>query len=76
MSMQIKFNDDYKEVSTYNGVINDDYKFTVDVYWNSIDKKYIVKSVEFTDDISVTFSKKKAVKRIKSLVKEWYTLDE
>ena len=76
MSMQIKFNDDYKEVCTYNGVINDDYKFTVEVSWNSIDKKYIVKSVEFTDDISVTFSKKKAVKRIKSLVKEWYTLDE
>ena len=76
MAMQIKFNDDYKEVSTYNGVINDDYKFTVDVYWNSIDKKYIVKDVEFTDDISVTFSKKKAVKRIKSLVKEWYYLDE
>jgi len=76
MSMQIKFNDDYKEVCTYNGVINDDYKFTVDVYWNSIDKKYFVKGVEFTDDISVTFSKKKAVKRIKSLVKEWYTLDE
>jgi len=76
MAMQIKFNDDYKEVSTYNGVINDDYKFTVEVYWNSKDRKYFVKSVEFTDDISVTFSKKKAVKRIKSLVKEWYTLDE
>ena len=76
MPMQIKFNDDYKEVCTYNGVINDDYKFTVEVYFDSIYKKYIVKSVEFTDDISVTFSKKKAVKRIKSLVKEWYTLDE
>ena len=76
MSMQIKFNDDYKEVSTYNGVINDDYKFTVDVYYDSIDKKYFVKGVEFTDDISVTFSKKKAVKRIKSLVKEWYYLDD
>ena len=76
MSMQIKFKDDYKEVCTYNGVINDVYKFTVDVYWNSIDKKYIVKGVEFTDDISVNFDKDKAVKRIKSLVKEWYTLDE
>ena len=76
MSMQIKFNDDYKEVCTYNGVINDDYKFTVEVYFDSIYKKYIVKSVEFTDDISVTFSKKKAVKRIKSIVKGWYTLDE
>ena len=76
MSMQIKFNEDYKEVSTYNGVINDDYKFTVEVYWNSTDKKYIVKGVEFTDDISVNFDKDKAVIRIKSLVKEWYTLDE
>ena len=76
MPMQIKFKDDYKEVCTYNGVINDDYKFTVDVYYDSIYKKYIVKSVEFTDDISVNFDKYKAVIRIKSLVKEWYTLDE
>ena len=76
MPMQIKFKDDYKEVCTYNGVINDVYKFTVEVYFDSIDKKYIVKGVEFTDDISVNFNKKKAVKRIKSLVKEWYTLDE
>ena len=76
MAMQIEFKDDYKEVSTYNGVINDDYKFTVDVYFDSTDRKYFVKSVEFTDDISVTFSKKKAIKRIKSIVKGWYTLDE
>ena len=76
MAMQIEFKDDYKEVCTYNGVINDDYKFTVDVYYDSIDKKYFVKGVEFTDDISVTFSKKKAIKRIKSIVKGWYTLDE
>ena len=76
MSMQIKFNEDYKEVSTYNGVINDDYKFTVDVSWNSVDRKYIIKSIEFTDDISVNFDKKKAVKRIKTLVKGWYTLDD
>ena len=76
MSMQILFNDDYKEVCTYNGVINDDYKFTVDVYFDSTDKKYIVKGVEFTDDISVNFNKKKAVKRIKSLIKGWYTLEE
>ena len=76
MSMQILFKDDYKEVCTYNGVINDDYKFTVEVYFDSTDKKYIVKSVEFTDDISVKFDKDKAVIRIKSLVKEWYTLDE
>ena len=76
MSMQILFKDDYKEVCTYNGVINDDYKFTVDVYFDSTHKKYIVKSVEFTDDISVNFDKDKAVIRIKSLVKEWYTLDE
>ena len=76
MAMQIEFKDDYKEVCTYNGVINDVYKFTVEVYWNSKDRKYIIKSIEFTDDISVTFSKKKAVKRIKSIVKEWYYNDE
>ena len=76
MSMQIKFNDDYKEVCTYNGVINDDYKFTVDVYFDSKDRKYFVKNVEFTDDMSVNFDKQKAKNRIISLVKEWYYLDD
>jgi hypothetical protein len=74
--MQIKFNDDYKEVSTYTGLINEKYKFTVKVYWNSIDRKYIVKDVEFTDDMSVNFDKQKAKYRIISLVKEWYYLDD
>ena len=76
MAMQIEFKDDYKEVCTYNGVINDVYKFTVEVHWNSKDRKYIIKSIDFTDDISVNFNKKKAVKRIKSIVKEWYYLDD
>ena len=76
MAMQINFNDDYKEVSTYNGVINEVYKFTVKVHFNSIDRKYIVKEVEFTDDISVNFDKQKAKNRIISLVKEWYYLDK
>ena len=76
MAMQIEFKDDYKEICTYNGVINDDYKFTVDVYYDSIDKKYFVKGVEFTDDMGVNFDKQKAIKRIKSIVKEWYYLDE
>ena len=76
MAMQIEFKDDYKEVSTYNGVINEVYKFTVKVHFNSIDRKYIVKDVEFTDDMSVNFDKEKARKRIKSLVKEWYYLDK
>ena len=76
MAMQIEFKDDYKEVSTYTGLINEVYKFTVKVYWNSKDRIFIPKDVEFTDDISVTFSKKKAVKRIKTLVKGWYEIDE
>ena len=76
MAMQIEFKDDYKEVTTYNGLINEVYKFTVKVHFNSIDRKFIVKEVEFTDDISVNFDKEKARKRIKSLVKEWYYLDK
>ena len=76
MAMQIEFKDDYKEVSTYTGLINEKYKFTVKVYWNSIDRKYIVKDVEFTDDMSVNFDKQKAKNRIISLVKEWYYLDD
>ena len=76
MSMQIRFKDDYKEVSTYNGLINEVYKFTVKVHFDSVVRKYIVKEVEFTDDMSVNFDKEKARKRIKSLVKEWYYLDK
>ena len=76
MAMQIEFKDDYKEVSTYNGLINEVYKFTVKVHFNSVDRKYIVKEVEFTDDISVYFDKEKARIRIESLVKEWYYLDK
>ena len=76
MAMQIEFKDDYKEVCTYNGIVNDDYKFTVDVYWDSVDKKYIIKDIDFITDTGVTFSKRKAVKRIKTLVKGWYYIDE
>ena len=76
MAMQIEFKDDYKEVSTYNGLINEVYKFTVKVHFDSIDRKFIVKEVEFTDDISVNFDKEKARIRIISLVKEWYYLDK
>ena len=76
MAVQIEFKDDYKEVSTYNGLINEVYKFTVKVHFNSIDRKFIVKEVEFTDDISVNFDKEKARIRIISLVKEWYYLDK
>ena len=76
MAMQIEFKDDYKEVSTYNGLINEVYKFTVKVHFDSVVRKYIVKEVEFTDDISVNFDKQKAKNRIISLVKEWYYLDK
>ena len=76
MAMQIEFKDDYKEVSTYNGLINEVYKFTVKVHFDSVVRKYIVKEVEFTDDISVNFDKEKARIRIISLVKEWYYLDK
>ena len=76
MAVQIEFKDDYKEVSTYNGLINEVYKFTVKVHFDSVVRKYIVKEVEFTDDMSVNFDKEKARKRIKSLVKEWYYLDK
>ena len=76
MAMQIEFKDDYKEVSTYNGIINDKYEFTVDVFWDSIERKYIIKDIDFITDTGVTFNKRKAVKRIKMLVKGWYYIDE
>jgi len=76
MAMQIEFDDDYREVCTYTGRVNEKYEFTFDVLWVSKLKNYIVKNLVFDDDISVNFDKKKAEKRIRKLVKEWYGLDK
>ena len=59
MAMQIEFKDDYKEVSTYNGIINDKYEFTVDVFWDSIERKYFIKDIEFITPTSVLSVRRK-----------------
>ena len=76
MAMQIKFNEDYKEICIYNGVINDKYEFTVKVNFDSIIKKNIINDIVITYDISADFSKDDAIRRIEKLVREWYYIDE
>ena len=76
MSMQIEFDDDYREVCSYTGTINEKYKFSFEVLWLSDHRDYIMKNLVFDDDVSVNYDKKKAEKRIRKLVKEWYGLNE
>ena len=76
MQIEIDFDEDYREVCSYTGTVNEKHKFSFDVLWLSKHRNYIIKNVEFTDDISVNFDKEKAEKRIRKLVKEWYSLDE
>ena len=72
MAMQIEFEKDYTQVCTYKGKVNNKYGFTVQVHWDTVDRKYIIKVVEFSDDLSVNFDKHLAIKRIKSLIKGWH----
>tara|TARA_Y100000310_G_C20051823_1_gene520914 strand:+ start:121 stop:357 length:237 start_codon:yes stop_codon:yes gene_type:complete len=76
MQIEIDFDEDYREVCSYTGTINKKYKFSFDVLWLSKHRNYIVKNIDFDDDMSVNFDKEIAEKRIRKLTKEWYTLDE
>ena len=76
MAMQIEFGDGCREVCTYTGTINDEYKFSLEVLWLSKKRDYIVKNIVFNDDNDVNFDTKKAEKRIRKLVRGWYYLDK
>ena len=74
--MNIEFDKDYKEICIYTGKVDDEYWFKVEVFWDSIERKYIPKRVAFNRDRNVNFDTEMAEKTIKKLVKEWYYNDE
>ena len=50
MSMKISMADDYTQVTTYNGELNDKYPFTVKMSYDSEVKDYHIVSVIFDSD--------------------------
>ena len=79
MSMHIKMKDEYTQVTTYHGKLDDEYPFLVEVSygssWDAIDNNYI-SYVEFVaaDDLYSSKSKKywrKAENKIRDFVMKW-----
>ena len=74
--MNIEFNENYKEICIYTGKVDDEYCFKVEVFWNSVDRRYIIKRIVFNIDKNVDFNTELAEKAIRKLVREWYYNDE
>jgi len=79
MSTHIKMDEEYTQVTTYHGKLDDEYPFLVEVSygssWDAIDNNYI-SSVEFVaaDDLYSSKSKKywrKAENKIRDFVMKW-----
>ena len=85
MSMHIKMKDDYTQVTTYHGKLDDKYPFIVEVSygssWDAINNNYI-SSVEFVaaDNLYSSKSKKywrKAEDKVRDFVTKWlFTKEE
>jgi len=76
MSTHIKMDDEYSEVSTYYGSLDDKYQFTVEVSYNSEIGNHNITSIEFIGDTEHFFGKseqyfKKAEDKIKDFVMKW-----
>tara|TARA_R100000789_G_scaffold32255_2_gene35623 strand:+ start:332 stop:589 length:258 start_codon:yes stop_codon:yes gene_type:complete len=50
MSMKITMNNEYTQITTYNGKLNDKYPFTVEMSYDSEVKDYHIVSVNFDSD--------------------------
>ena len=79
MSTHIKMNEEYTQVTTYHGKLDNKYPFIVEVSygssWDAINNNYI-SSVEFVaaDNLYSSKSKKywrKAENKIRDFVKKW-----
>ena len=69
MSMQIKFNDDYIETTTYSGTVDKKYNFIVEVFYNSHAKYYNIDAIEWEDEPK---DKDKAEERVSTIVMKWH----
>ena len=77
MSTHIKMADEYSEVTTYYGVLDDDYHFMIEVSYNSTVGNYNITSIEFIGrpdwktDIAPKTYWIKAEDKIKDFVMKW-----
>ena len=70
MSMNIHFDDGYAQTTFYYGVVDDKYKFSVNVDYNSTLHQYTVEEIVWDDESPPKLDK--AVKRIMDTVFKWH----
>ena len=70
MSMNIHFDDDYTQSTFYYGTVDDEFKFSVNVDYNSALHQYTVEEIVWDDESPPKLDK--AVKRIMDMVYKWH----
>ena len=70
MSMNIHFDDDYAQTTFYYGTVDDEFKFSVNVDYNSALHQYTVEEIVWDDESPPKLDK--AVKRIMDMVYKWH----
>ena len=68
--MNIHFDDDYTESTFYYGTVDDEFKFSVNVDYNSALHQYTVEEIVWDDESPPKLDK--AVKRIMDMVYSWH----
>ena len=68
--MNIHFDEDYTQTTLYYGVVDDEYKFSINVDYNSALNAYTVEEVVWEDESPPKLDK--AVKRIMDIVYKWH----
>ena len=70
MSMNIHFEDDYTESTYYYGTVDDEYKFSVNIEYNSHLNTHTVEEIIWDDESPPKLDK--AVKRIMDIIHSWH----
>ena len=68
--MNISFDDDYTQSTFYYGTVDDEFKFSVNVDYNSALHQYTVEEIVWDDESPPKLDK--AVKRIMDMVYSWH----
>ena len=68
--MNIHFDDDYAQTTFYYGTVDDEFKFSVNVDYNSALHQYTVEEIVWDDESPPKLDK--AVKRIMDMVYSWH----
>ena len=70
MSMRIRFDDDYTQTTFYYGMVEEEYKFSVCIEYNSHLDQYTVEEIVWDDEAPPKLDK--AIKRIMDIVYKWH----